>query len=60
MGAKQQPHRGPSKDGKRVLNIYLTEDEHQALAQAAEKAMRSKGQHARWLLTRDNLDGDYE
>jgi hypothetical protein len=60
MGAKQNPHRGPSKNGKRVLNIYLTDAEHQALAEAAERAMRSKGQHARWLLTRDNLDIDDE
>ncbi len=56
MGAKQNPHRGPSKAGKKMLAVWLTPDEHTALAEAAEQAMRSKGQHARWLLTR----GDYD
>lgn len=60
MGAKQNPHRGPSKADKRMLPVYLTEDEHTALAEAAERAMRSKAQHARWLLTRATLDIDDE
>lgn len=43
-------HRGPPKDGKRQVSIFLTEAEYAALVAKAEENFRSATQHARALI----------
>lgn len=48
--ANDTVHRGPSKDGKRQVSVFLTEGEYAVLVARAEDNFRSAAQHARALI----------
>jgi len=50
MGGRQNPHRGPSKAGKRQVAVHLSENEFSDLRAMAEKNCRSVSNQILWLI----------
>lgn len=50
MSDEKKFHRGRSKEGKRQVTLYLTQEEYSLLKRIAEEELRSAGAHALWLV----------